>query len=323
MKRRNIINLILSFSTLNIINNSIANNNKIIINKSNSHLDNSKSFHKNIMPVLFIGHGSPRNAILDNKFTQSLKLISSNIEKNFKKPSAIVMISAHWLTDNITKIDFSNNPKIIYDFYGFEKELYEVKYPEKGSVIGNPKLAIELNNKFNINQYNTILTQDWGLDHGSWTILKHIYPNNDNNPDNNIPIFQLSIDYSKDSSYHYNLAKELSYLRENGVLIIGSGNIVHNLGILDRYAQRNKLTYATMPWAHELDKDIKHALLEQDIKKLINYQSFKAANFGIETPDHYYPFIYSLGAAHNFTSIKWLYEGFEAGSISMRCVLFS
>lgn len=253
------------------------------------------------MPVIFVGHGSPMNALADNVFTQTL----SKWGQDLGTPKAILVVSAHWLTNGITAVDNSSNPKIIYDFGGFPQPLYEVKYPAKG----NPELALEITNKIKSNP--TIATNQWGLDHGAWTILKHLYPNA------NIPVFELSIDYSKNAQFHYNLGKELNYLRKMGVLIVGSGNIVHNLSMTNRGTPINVVSRS---WAKDLDTGIYNALLSHDIKILIDYKKIIGSNFGIATPDHYYPFLYSLGAAHSSTKMKQVYEGFEAGTLAMRCV---
>ena len=256
------------------------------------------------MPVLFIGHGSPMNIILENPFTNSLTQIS----KNIPIPKAILVISAHWLTQG-TKILCVNNPKTIYDFYGFPKKLYQITYPSSGS----PKLAKDITKR--IKSYEIKCDFEWGLDHASWAILKHIYPKAD------IPVLELSLDYQFNSwspkpiEYHYKLAKELSFLRNENVLIIGSGNIVHNLGIMDYNIDAH-----TMAWAQELDKKVKQNLMSKNHNGLIDYPSMgEIAKIGIPTWDHYLPFIYVIALQEEGESIKLIHEGFQHGSISMRC----
>jgi 4,5-DOPA dioxygenase extradiol len=167
------------------------------------------------MPVLFLGHGSPMNAIEDNEFVQGWKTVA----KTLPKPTAILCVSAHWETKG-TMVTAMEKPRTIHDFGGFPKALFDVQYPAKGS----PAFANETKNI--ITKTEVVLDQQWGLDHGCWSVVKHLYPNAD------VPVFQMSLDYSKTPQYHYDLAKELAALRSKGVLIVGSGNIVHNLGLM-------------------------------------------------------------------------------------------
>ena len=259
------------------------------------------------MPVLFVGHGSPINIISDNKFTQDLK----KIRQQLPKPNAILVISAHWLTSG-TKVLCSKTPRLIYDFYGFPKQLYEIKYP----CLGFPELASEIVNK--LESYNVTCDYEWGYDHASWAILKHIYPHSD------IPILEFSLDYGfnrwnlKPIEYHYQLAKNLAFLRNQGVLIIGSGNIVHNLGILDF-----NVDAPIMKWAQQLDDTIKEYLLSYNHQALINFQEIgEIANMGIPTWDHYLPLIYTIALQEKDDPVKFIHEGFQHGSISMRCMQF-
>jgi 4,5-DOPA dioxygenase extradiol len=249
------------------------------------------------MPVMFIGHGNPMNALYDNKFTQTL----AGLQKNTARPKAILVVSAHWLSEG-TYVSTNPNPQTIYDFGGFPDELYKVKYEPKGS----PELAREIMEKVSYTKVKE--EKQWGLDHGAWTILKHMYPLAD------IPVFQLSIDYSKPASYHYDLAKQLSFLRTKGVLVIGSGNIVHNLGMIDF---RNP--DSAFDWAIEFDNTVKDLLNKGDDQALINYGKLgKAASLSIPTNDHYLPMIYSLGLKGAKERVSYLYESMEMGSISMR-----
>lgn len=255
------------------------------------------------MPVLFIGHGNPMNALYDNAFTRML----NKTGKTLPKPRAILVVSAHWLTRG-TYVADTTNPKTIYDFGGFPKELFEVKYPAKGS----PEFAEEV--KKEVKSVNILSDHEMGFDHGAWTILKHLYPGAD------IPTFQLSIDYGKPASYHYALAKELLALRSKGLLIVGSGNIVHNLGMLNWNDPNPK----PFDWSLEFDEKVKLYLNNHNHEGLISYEKMgKAAQLSVPTNDHYLPMIYTLGLQQKNEHISYLYEGIEMGSISMRCFLIS
>jgi len=261
--------------------------------------------HGSKMPVLFIGHGSPMNIISDNKFTQDLKKLGTDIPK----PKAILVVSAHWLTSG-TRVLCSENPKVLYDFYGFPKELYEIDYPSHGL----PKLAMQISKE--LKSYNVICDYDWGYDHASWSILKHVYPKAD------IPVLELSLDYGfnrwdlKPIKYHYDLAKSLVFLREQGVLIIGSGNIVHNLGIIDY-----NLNAPVMEWAKKLDETVKQKLISKNHHELIDFKKMgDIAKLGIPTWDHYLPLIYTIALQEKDESLNFVHEGFQHGSVSMRCI---
>jgi 4,5-DOPA dioxygenase extradiol len=256
-----------------------------------------------ITPLLFIGHGHPMNALYDNNFTQALK----NMSKNLATPNAIMVVSAHWETRG-TFVSVNPAPKAIYDFGGFDKKLFEIKYEPQGHPT-MAKAVIESASMFGIKE-----DQSMGLDHGTWTILKYLYPKA------NVPVFQLSIDYTKPSSYHYQLAASLKKMREKGVLIIASGNIVHNLGIMDW----NNIDAKPFDWAIEFDELVKTKLDNQEFESLINYQSFgKIAQLAIPTNDHYLPMLYTLGLAHKKEKVSYLYEGLQYKSISMRCFKIS
>ncbi len=252
------------------------------------------------MPVLFIGHGSPMNAIEDNEFSRGWK----NVAASIPKPKAIVCISAHWLT-NGTKVTAMQSPKTIHDFGGFPNELFQVSYPSPGS----PEIAEEIKNK--ITTIKTELDYEWGLDHGTWSVLVKMYPKAD------IPVIQLSIDYSKPGQYHYDLAKELSFLRKKGVLILSSGNIVHNLRVLDLTPN-----IAPYDWAISFDEKAKKLMLEGNHKALIEYQKLgQDAMLSIPTPDHYYPLMYTLGLQNTTDKISFPIEGYAFRSGSMRSIL--
>ena len=228
------------------------------------------------MPVLFIGHGSPMNAIEDNEFSRGWKETGETLPK----PNAILCVSAHWETKG-TFVTAMEKPMTIHDFGGFPKELFDVQYPAPGS----PDLARET--KKLINKAEVGLDEKWGLDHGAWSIIKHLYPQA------NVPVIELSLDYTQTPRYHYELARELSSLREKGVLIIGSGNMVHNLGLL-AWDKLNAPEYG-FDWAIEANDKMKKYILSGDHEPLINFRSQgKAFDLAIPTPEHYLPLIYAL-----------------------------
>jgi len=251
------------------------------------------------MPALFLGHGSPMNGIEDNQFTKGFQ----NISKTLPTPNAIVCISAHWFTKG-TRVTAMEMPKTIHDFGRFPQELYEQQYPAKGS----PELALETKNLLHPTLVE--LDEKWGLDHGTWTVLKHLFPNAD------IPVVQLSIDYTKDALYHFELAKQLDALRNKGILIIGSGNIIHNLGLVD-WRNFNIDNYG-YDWAIEARETINNYLLNGDYKPLIHYKKeSKAFQLAIPSPDHYLPLIYTLGLQQNNEPIQLFNDKLLAGSLSM------
>jgi 4,5-DOPA dioxygenase extradiol len=257
------------------------------------------------MPVLFIGHGSPMNGIENNNFSKTWEQLG----KDTSAPKAILVISAHWLT-NGTHITAMNSPKTIHDFGGFPDELFAVQYPAPGS----PELAAAT--KELIKSTNVGLNHDWGLDHGAWTVVRRMYPQA------NIPVLQLSIDYSKPASYHYHLAKELSALRKKGVLIMGSGNMIHNL----RMVAWDKLDTPGFgyDWAIEMHELFRNKIKEGDHAALINYESLhKAARLAIPTPDHYYPLLYTLGLQSKKDIPSFFNDELVAGSLNMTSVKFA
>ena len=225
------------------------------------------------MPVLFLGHGSPMNAIEENEFVEGFR----NIGKSIPKPNAILCVSAHWETRG-TLVTAMEQPKTIHDFGGFPKALYEVQYPAPGS----PELASEARSL--IKTTTVELDQKWGLDHGAWSVIKHLYPGAD------VPVIQLSLDYYQTAQYHYDMMKELTSLRQKGVLIIGSGNLVHNLGLVawDKFSSDN----FAFDWALEASEKMKRYILNGDYKNLINYRCHgKAFELAIPTPEHYLPLL--------------------------------
>lgn len=254
------------------------------------------------LPVLFIGHGSPMNGIEDNEFSQNWAKMGSEIPK----PKAVLVISAHWLTRG-THITAMNNPKTIHDFGGFPQELFEVQYPAPGS------LELAKVTKQLITATDVGLDHDWGLDHGTWTVVRHMYP------DANIPVLQLSIDYSKPSQYHYDLAKQLASLRKKGVLIIGSGNMVHNLQMV-AWDKLSKPEYG-YDWATEMNTVFKSKISDGNHKALIDYETLnKAAKLAIPTPDHYYPMLYNLALQDNKDEVSFFNDKVVGGSLTMTSV---
>ncbi|MBW8359355.1 MAG: 4,5-DOPA dioxygenase extradiol [Weeksellaceae bacterium] len=254
------------------------------------------------MPVLFLGHGSPMNAIEENQFVRGFR----NISREIPKPNAILCISAHWFT-NGTFVTAMDMPKTIHDFYGFPKELFAVDYPAPGS----PELAKDT---------AALLLPDlaeedhsWGLDHGAWSVIKHLYPDAD------IPVIQLSIDYTKPPEYHFDLAKRLQKLREKGILIIGSGNIVHNLSLID---WRNINTVGSgWDWAVEAREKTNNWILDGNFQNLIDYQKQGIAlQTAVPSPDHYMPLIYSLGLKEKSENISLFNDELIGGSLSMTSV---
>jgi len=251
------------------------------------------------MPVLFIGHGSPMNAVEDNEFVRGFRSIAQTLPK----PRAILCISAHWFVRG-SMITAMEMPKTIYDFYGFPDELYKLKYPAKG----NPELARET--KEILKPANVDLDMEWGLDHGTWTVLRHMYPKAD------VPVIQLSIDYTKPAEYHFDLAGRLKSLRDKGVLIIGSGNIVHNLRLVD-FRNMDRDNYG-FDWAIEARESINQLIMDGNYKPLLDYQSLgKSIQLAVPTPDHYLPMIYSLGLHQKGEKIEFFNDKLLAGSLSM------
>jgi len=254
--------------------------------------------HK-LMPAVFVGHGSPMNAIQKNDFTKAIAAFAVNIPR----PKAILCVSAHWMT-NGTRVTGSDNPEQIYDFYGFPQELYEVGYRPKGSA-ALAKETAKLCGDFKVS-----LDSEWGIDHGTWSFLKHMYPKCD------IPVIQLSLDAVKSPKAHYELAKKLFGLRKEGVLILGSGNIVHNLSIID-WAQYSK---KTPPWAFDFDKFVKDGLDSGNDDLLVNYAANnKSAAYAVATNEHYLPMLYACSLRREGETVSYFYEGFQHASISMRC----
>jgi len=251
-----------------------------------------------IMPVLFIGHGSPMNGIEHNEFSDSW----AKLAKEIPVPKAILVISAHWLSRG-TKITAMDFPETIHDFGGFPKELFDVQYPAPG----NPELAKETASI--IRSAEVELVHDWGLDHGAWTVIRNMYP------DAKIPVLQLSIDYTKGAQFHYELAKELASLRSKGVLIMGSGNMVHNLRMVSFDKMDKEFGF---DWAIEMNEVFKKHISNRNHQALVNYESLgNAAKLAVPTPDHYYPLLYSLGLQGKNEEAVIFNDKLMAGSLTM------
>jgi len=249
------------------------------------------------MPALFVGHGNPMNAIEDNPFSKSWKSAATDLPK----PSAILCISAHWLTKG-TFVTAMEHPRTIHDFGGFPKALFDKQYPAPGA----PMLAKQTVD--HIHHTKVGMDEEWGLDHGTWSVLAQMYPMAD------IPVYQLSIDYTKPPRWHYELGKELAWLRNKGVLIIGSGNIVHNLGMVDWNG-------GAYPWALEFDALAKKYIDEHQHQALIDYDQLgTVATLSIPTNDHYLPLLYTLALQGAHEEHSFFTEETVMGSISMRSV---
>jgi 4,5-DOPA dioxygenase extradiol len=267
------------------------------LNRSTGALPNTDQ-----MPVLFLGHGSPMNAIEENEFVRGFRTLG----KTLPRPRTILVISAHWQTHG-TFVTAMENPRTIYDFSGFPPALYHVKYPAPGS----PDLALETKNI--IHKTAVGLDEKWGLDHGAWSVVKHLYPLAD------IPVVEMSLDYKKPPRYHYELAKELSLLRKKGVLIIGSGNMVHNLRLVawDKFDVEN---YG-YDWAIEASEKMKKHILSGDYKPLIEYGSQgRSFDLAIPSPDHYLPLLYTLALNEENENVTLFNDKAVAGSLTMTSV---
>ena len=253
-----------------------------------------------LMPLLFLGHGSPMNAIEENEFTAGFRTISGLIPK----PSLILCISAHWETKG-TYVTAMEKPLTIHDFGGFPQELFDVQYPAPGS----PELAAEI--KKLISRTEIGLDYKWGLDHGAWSVIKHLYPNAD------VPVVQMSIDYSQTPEYHYQLAKELVLLRKKGVLIIGSGNMVHNLRMID-WDQPG----SGFDWAVTANDRLKKFIADNDHDKLNHYSGLgREIALSVPTPEHYLPLLYILGLQAENEKVSFFNDKIVLGSMSMTSLI--
>lgn len=253
-----------------------------------------------ILPAFFFGHGNPMNAVLNNDYTNAW----SRIGRTTSRPKAILSISAHWFVPE-TGVTVSTSPRTIHDFGGFPRELFQVQYPAPG----DPALARRVQNL--LAPLEVRLDDSWGLDHGTWSVLRHVYPDAD------IPVVQLSIDEGKSASFHFEIGKKLASLREEGVLIMGSGNLVHNL---HTYAWGRHMP-DPYDWAVRFETDAKEMMIAGEYKPLINYETLgPEALLSIPTPDHYLPLLYVLATRQQHEIITFPIEGVDGGSISMLTV---
>jgi 4,5-DOPA dioxygenase extradiol len=251
------------------------------------------------MPVLFVGHGSPMNAIEHNEFTEGWRSVAESIAK----PAAILCISAHWET-NGTMVTAMKKPKTIHDFGGFPQKLYDVQYPAPGS----PELARETQKM--VAESTVDLDENWGLDHGTWSVIRHMYP------DASVPVIQMSLDYNLSAQSQYDRAKALAPLRKKGVLIIGSGNMVHNLRRID-WANQNH----GFDWADEANDTFKKLIAGNDHGQLINYQKLgPAVALAIPAPEHYLPLLYVLALKREDEAVSFFNDKTVMGSLSMTSV---
>jgi 4,5-DOPA dioxygenase extradiol len=253
-----------------------------------------------LMPALFVGHGSPMNAIEDNDFTKALKQLGATLPK----PKAIAMVSAHWLTRG-TFVHVENKPKMIYDMGGFPEELYKVNYPAPGS----PDFAKEVQRA--ATKTKILDNHDWGFDHGMWSVMLHLFPKAD------VPVFQISLDYYQQPQYHFELATELQKLRKKGVMLIGSGNLTHNLGQFDL----TNINAKTADWALEFDSKMKSFMDAENFQGVIDYKKLgNSAALAHPEPSHFLPLLYTLGMKQKNELLTYPYDKFQYGTFSMRCV---
>jgi 4,5-DOPA dioxygenase extradiol len=254
------------------------------------------------LPAVFFGHGNPMNALLGNSYTDGWRRIGQEVGR----PKAVLSISAHWFVPE-TGVTVMTAPRTIHDFGGFPHELYQVQYPAPG----DPELARRV--QALLAPLPVRLDESWGLDHGTWSVLAHVYPQAD------VPVVQLSIDATRPASFHFELGRRLAPLREEGVLILGSGNLVHNL-----HKMNWELPHAAYPWATEFDQNVKRAIEQRDTEKLAAPDQW-GPNLLAEahpTLEHYAPVLYCISATDARDQVTYPYEGIEFGSVSMRTVLF-
>ncbi|HSB65862.1 MAG TPA: 4,5-DOPA dioxygenase extradiol, partial [Anaerolineales bacterium] len=251
----------------------------------------------NLMPVLFVGHGSPMNAIEDNEYSRAWREAAGQI----RKPQAILCISAHWETHG-SMVTAMEQPRTIHDFYGFPRPLFEKQYPAPGSA-ELAQRVIDLVGETRIKPDHS-----WGLDHGTWSVLCQMYP------EANIPVVQLSLDRQINPSDHYALGQKLNQLRQEGILIVGSGNIVHNLALM-------VWQDAAFDWAIEYDKKVKQWIVDEDHDAIIHYEKHgKPALLSVNSAEHYLPLLYILGLRQPHEPVLFFAEKLWGGSLSMRCV---
>ena len=246
------------------------------------------------MPVVFFGHGSPMNTLDRNRYTEAWRKLGESIPS----PKAIVCVSAHWYTEG-TAVTAMSQPRTIHDFYGFPQALFDVRYPAPGQ----PEVARRVRDL--LAPVDAVLDDSWGLDHGTWSVLKHAYPKAD------IPVVQLSIDGTQSPRFHYDLARRLAPLRDEGILIAGSGNVVHNLRLMRPGAQ-------TFDWAVRFNESVRAALAARDHATLIDFEKLGAdARLSVPTPEHYLPLVYVAGLQREDESMTFPVDGYDLGSVSM------
>lgn len=266
--------------------------------------NNPRGLSSERMPVLFVGHGSPLHAIVDNVWSRGFRQLGHAVPS----PKAVLVVSAHWSTEG-TLVTTDARPKTLHDFGGFPRALHEVQYPAPGS----PDLAQQLTSI--LQEHAVRGSADWGLDHGSWSVLRHMYPGAD------VPVLQLSIDRRLNMKQHFELGRGLSGLRDEGVLILGSGNITHNLADALRRMQSGLLS--TPDWALRFDHLVKQALTQRDTRTLLSAQTETAdGRLSHPSPEHWLPLLYAYGASDAADAVHFPQEGFDGGSLSMRSVRF-
>jgi len=269
------------------------------ITKAFSHLASMPATER--MPALFVGHGSPMNAIEDNVYSKKWREMGSKLST----PKAILCVSAHWMTRGKTKVTMMEKPKTIHDFGGFPQALFDAQYPAPGSPEFG-KLTIDTVKKIHIEE-----DEQWGLDHGTWSILMQMFPKA------NIPVYQLSLDLSQTTAFHFELANELKSLREKGVMIIGSGNMVHNLRMLSFDGKK-------FDWAIEFDAKMAAFIDAKNYQGVVDYQKLgNIATYAHPTNEHFLPLLYTLGVADTKDEMRYFNTGIDMGSISMRSVVFN
>lgn len=248
------------------------------------------------MPAVFFGHGSPMNALEDNRHTQAWRAFG----KRLPRPRAVVAISAHWYIGG-TAVTAMAQPRTIHDFGGFPPALHAVRYPARG----DPALARHIGAM--LAPVDVRLDDEWGLDHGTWSVLVHVFPDAD------VPVVQIAIDRSQPPAFHYELGRRLAALRDDGVMLVGSGNLVHNLRLIRRGADS-----APYPWATEFNDQARALLERREHQPLVAFESMGgAARMSVPTPDHYLPLLYVIGAQREDDRFSALTDGIELGSISM------
>ena len=302
MQRRTVVTAVASLPALAITSLAAASNQPLLqaLNPSS------------LMPVMFVGHGSPMNAIDDTSWRRSWQAMGSELLKRAEAPQLILCISAHWLTRSGWQVTGMAHPKTIHDFGGFPQELFDQQYPAPGAPAVATTIAGELKSPATGQALQTDPTE-WGLDHGTWSVLKPMFPKA------NIPVLQLSMDYSRPPQEHYALGQQLARLRNRGVLIVGSGNIVHNL----RAVQPNVADNKAFDWAKEFDAHIGDQIGRGQLDTLQNFLKLgEVAKMAHPTYEHYLPLLYVAGAAKPSEMPRFFNTGFQAGSISMRSVLW-